>query len=105
MGNRANIELKYQSGESVFFYSHWDGSNVDEIVRKALARKQRWNDEAYLARIIFSQMIKDTLMEETGYGISPWECEAGSPKCIVYLAANMVNTSHGISYTFADFIK
>lgn len=66
MGDRANIK----SGK-IYFYTHWSGSRLPIILKDALIRGQgRWDDEAYLNRIIFSEMIQDKVMEETGYGIS-----------------------------------
>jgi hypothetical protein len=55
----------------IFFYTHWDGYKLPKTVQAALKRGEgRWNDPAYLGRIVFSQMISGHLMEETGYGIS-----------------------------------
>lgn len=78
MGDRANIIMEmptgYGEGEipngQIFFYTHWDGSELPAILQSALARRQRWDDESYLARIIFSEMIKNSVGDETGYGIS-----------------------------------
>ena len=106
MGNRANIQVKYQDGHDIFFYSHWDGSNVDKIVTSALSSergKKRINDESYLARIIFCEMIKNDVLGETGYGISPYECEEGSPKCVVDMAKRLVTKSNGTEIPFNDY--
>lgn len=63
MGNRGNIKVQYQEGQPIYFYTHWSGSTINSIVRKALKRGQdRWEDESYLARIIFSELIKDELL-------------------------------------------
>lgn len=80
MGNRGNISLKYKNGEKIYFYSHWGGDNesLSTIVRDALIRgKDRWGDESYLARIIFSEMIKEEVEKSTGYGIAPYQIDAG----------------------------
>jgi hypothetical protein len=68
MGDRAQVAIKQDEG-LVYLYTHWHGSDLQTIVRRALARKQRWNDEEYLARIIFCEMIKDYEAGETGFGI------------------------------------
>ncbi|MHC1728024.1 MAG: hypothetical protein AB9866_18820 [Syntrophobacteraceae bacterium] len=76
MGARRNIALKYTQGQKIYFYTHWGAEELEETLRKALSRgKDRWGDESYLARIIFSEMIKDEVMETTGYGIAPYECD------------------------------
>ena len=66
MGDRGQIHIK-DSG--VWLYTHWGATELPDILRRALARKQRWSDDEYLARIIFSEMIRDEINEETGYGI------------------------------------
>jgi hypothetical protein len=106
MGNRANIEIKYQDGGSIFLYSHWDGVGVDDIVKRALSSKRgqnRLDDESYLARIIFSEMIKDDVLGEIGYGISPYECEEGSPKCVVNMAKLEVCQTNGAVIKFSEY--
>jgi hypothetical protein len=67
----------------VYLYTHWRGDELLGIVKKAIARKQRWNDVEYLTRIIFCEMINpikrpidvgtamvvQALTDETGFGI------------------------------------
>lgn len=66
MGDRAQV---YIEDEKVYLYTHWEGNRLPEIVGNALARKQRWDDPEYLARIIFSGMTKKDIAGEVGYGI------------------------------------
>jgi hypothetical protein len=41
-----------------------------DTVKDALERgESRWGDSEYLNRIIFSEMVKDEVMDTTGYGI------------------------------------
>lgn len=66
MGDRANVRVA-----GTYLYSHWGGSDLPEIVRKALTRgESRWQDDAYLARIIFCDMVVGSERDLTGYGIS-----------------------------------
>lgn len=68
MGDRGNIAV--QTGDKrVYLYGHWSGQEMPEILRKALARKARWDDPSYLARIIFCELVGDD-KSETGFGIS-----------------------------------
>src|SRR6267154_3871957 len=69
MGDRANIAVQSR-GERVYFYTHWSGSDVPEIVRSALARNERWDEPPYLARIIFCRLVRGDETGETGFGIS-----------------------------------
>ena len=79
MGNRGNVVLKYSEGEKIYLYTHWSGSSLNSIVKSALERgESRWDDPSYLARIVFSEMIKDQVMETTGFGIAPHEIDDGA---------------------------
>jgi hypothetical protein len=69
MGDRAHIALKQDKG-TIYLYSHWDGRDLYQKLARALERgRGRWDDEEYLGRIIFSEMIRDDINGETGYGI------------------------------------
>ncbi len=66
MGDRGNIVIRQSAGgpgastpESyLYLYTHWGGSELPAILQAALKRgKERWNDEPYLARIIFQEML------------------------------------------------
>lgn len=75
MGDRANAVVldSYREPEAVFLYSHWGGYELPEIVREALgsdAGRGRWDDSAYLARIVFDCMVGEDQGEETGFGIA-----------------------------------
>ena len=96
MGDRGNIKV-----HGVYLYSHWRGSELPKILKNALIRgKGRWNDIPYLTRIIFSEMIKDEIFEETGYGISTDICDNGNEILEVNCNKQEVN---GIA--FEEFIK
>ena len=73
MGDRANIVVK-AGDEQVCLYSHWGGSELPTILRRALHRgRPRWNDFQYLTRIIFMALGNE--MGLTGLGITqrPWD--------------------------------
>lgn len=73
MGDRGNIILKFEEGGKIYLYTHWSGSNLKKTLKSALIRgKSRWSDEPYLARIIFSEMVKNDVLGTTGFGISPY---------------------------------
>jgi hypothetical protein len=76
MGDRGNVVIRGRYGD-VWLYTHSCGTDLKDIVQKALARKQRWDDEAYLARIVFSEMLihADDLSGEYGFGISTHMCD------------------------------
>lgn len=71
MGDRANVRIVDEGwGSDVYLYTHWSGSELPNIVRNAMARRERWSDCSYLARIVFSAMIVGQLDGATGFGIS-----------------------------------
>jgi len=104
MGDRGNIAIQYENGQRIYFYTHWKGSQTREIVKKALARKERWNDDAYLARIIFCELIDGDTDGETGFGISPNECDPENPTIVVDTVEKKVWVDDCVSYTFQKFI-
>jgi hypothetical protein len=70
MGDRAQIAIKDSGTDRrVYLYTHWTGSELIPTLRRALARKQRWDDSCYLTRIIFCEMVKGDENSETGFGI------------------------------------
>src|SRR5260221_10167135 len=86
MGDRANIVVLQPKGdkvkqitdalfakgrERIYLYSHGGGEDLPKVLQIALARKARWDDHAYLTRMIFCAMVVGEDPEsETGYGIS-----------------------------------
>lgn len=85
MGDRANIVLNQASDNAdkagtkcqrIYLYTHWGGYELPITLQKALERRARWNDESYLCRIIFQQLLNgDT--GTTGYGISTYPTDGG----------------------------
>jgi hypothetical protein len=74
MGDRANVKIA-----GVHLYTHWGGSALPFVVRDSLKKKWRWEDETYLARIIFCDMIRGQEDGETGFGISAQMCDNEHP--------------------------
>lgn len=75
MGCRGDVEIKYSDGNNIFLYTHSEADVLLSKVQTALAaHKDRWGDESYLSRYIFSEMIGDESMlhSDYGLGISPY---------------------------------
>jgi hypothetical protein len=112
MGNRANIKLDFgkrndREGDydPIYLYTHWDGSTLPATLQVALAMgSNRWGDESYLARIIFSHMIADNVYDETGYGISPYETDNQNSVITVHLPDQTVEIN-GKTWTFPDYCE
>lgn len=73
MGDRANVYIHDGDSPGIYLYTHWTGTELPSIVKKTMETdraKARADDEAYLARIVFEDLICGDLGSETGYGIS-----------------------------------
>lgn len=71
MGDRGNIKVYMGADETpIYLYTHDRGSEIYGVVKRALAKRERWNDAVYLARILFCELIKGREAENTGFGIS-----------------------------------
>lgn len=113
MGDRANIVVIDEpkdadlegKREAVFLYSHWAGSEMEDILAAGLAKgRERWDDAPYLARILFQQMIDgDTGI--TGYGISTTLMDNEHPLLVVDVARQVVVTYPEEAYKDCGFRK
>lgn len=115
MGDRANVAVKAADDDIVFLYTHNSGSGLGTILARALARRLRWNDSSYLARIIFAEMTKGCEAEETGFGISAQIGDGADAVWLVDVPAQTVTFGRMEPYptgflagraaqSFADFI-
>ena len=66
MGDRAQVHI---ADTGVWLYAHWNAYNLIETVQRALAKRWRWTDPEYLARIVFCEMCREEPLAELGYGI------------------------------------
>lgn len=104
MGDRANIQIVEEQGGVLFLYTHWSGHELPQTLASALDRgRSRWDDEAYLSRIIFSELIKDDVEGETGYGLSTYRGDDNHPDLIVDCKTKTVG-GRGEDLTFDQFI-
>lgn len=92
MGDRGNIVVQETEGKRVYLYTHWKGSQIGGVVAKALAKKKRWDDAPYLARIIFCELIdvEGDIKGEAGYGISAGICDNEYPILVVDVEKQVV---------------
>lgn len=105
MGDRANILIKNgESDSGVYLYTHWYGTELPYTLRDALLHKQRWNDTAYLARIIFCEMVDGKEREFTGFGISTFACD-GSDRILVINCFDQTVQRNEQKWSFNDYIN
>lgn len=74
MGDRANCVVLQDNwggdAQPVYLYTHWNGTDLLRNVQTAMQKRWRWDDPAYLTRIIFDTMTDGEHGGETGYGIA-----------------------------------
>jgi hypothetical protein len=101
MGMRRNIALDYGVSGKIYLYTHWGAAALENTLRDALRRgRTRWDDPPYLARIIFSEMIQDEVLDTIGYGIAPYVMDDEFPTIEVDLRKRTVNGS-----PFTEFVS
>ena len=112
MGDRANVYVPGDDKGGVYLYTHWSGHNLPIVVKKALAKRWRWDDPPYLTRIIFDKMTDGRHGEETGFGISTRICDNnGYPIVRVDCSRTQVSFVSAQSkemlyhWSFEEFIK
>ena len=71
MGARINFVFKdSEEGPSTVLYSHWGQDSWQTDIAAALEHaRPRWSDSSYGTRMIISYLIKDSILDETGFGI------------------------------------
>jgi hypothetical protein len=104
MGDRANVYVHDGIHPGVYLYTHWEGTNLPEVVKVSLAKRWRWNDGQYLARIIFADMIIGSERSETGFGISA-QVGDGADKVIKVDTKNQEVSLNGKLIPFEEYIK
>lgn len=102
MGDRSNIKVTYEDGNSVYLYSHWDGSRNIDIVREAVALGQRIGDSAYFTRILFGKMIEGDPHGTTGYGISTFMPDNDHSNPIVHVRYPRWGNGGDVAITLED---
>lgn len=109
MGDRGQIKV-IQSNGTLYLYTHWDGNSLIGTVKEALSKKERWDDEEYLTRILFSAMIAKDIEGTTGFGIGFREHgDLDNPvitvDCIRQEVTFKLNEGPSINLSFSEFIQ
>jgi len=102
------------NAEHVWLYTHWGAYKLPQTLARALARRERWSDIGYLARIIFCTMVKGREDAETGYGIygsGDAHCPIGDAWRVIHIDVNEQKVTIedngrplGCHFDFAEFV-
>jgi hypothetical protein len=70
MGARINFVFDDGTDSLVNLYSHWGESNwKDDLVHALVHAQPRRGDYSYFTRMVISHLMKDQMLDETGFGI------------------------------------
>ena len=70
MGARINFVFDDGTDSLVNLYSHWGESNwEDDLVGALIHAQPRKGDTSYFTRMVISHLMKDYVLDETGFGI------------------------------------
>ena len=70
MGARINFVFDDGTDSLVNLYSHWGESNwKDDLVHALVHAQNRKGDYSYFTRMVISHLMKDQMLDETGFGI------------------------------------
>ena len=70
MGARINFVFDDGTDSLVNLYSHWGESNwKDDLVHALVHAQSRKGDYSYFTRMVISHLMKDQILDETGFGI------------------------------------
>ena len=70
MGSRINFVFDDGTEALTVLYSHWGQSTWQDDLAGAISHaKPRHRDYSYFTRMVISHLIKDYVLDETGFGI------------------------------------
>jgi len=69
MGDRGQVKIIHWDDKEIYLYTHWGGGELEASVKKTLSKRSRWNDDSYLTRMLFCDMVEGYEKDETGFGI------------------------------------
>jgi hypothetical protein len=111
MGARCTFVFKQSKDQAVALYSHWGEYDMYEDLAAALQHAMpriEMRDHAYATRMAISYLIKDSILDETGFGIyacNPNDLGFMDEPIIINLVNNTVDSRVGGEHSIKDFIN
>jgi hypothetical protein len=109
MGARCNFVFKQKEDLAVALYSHWGEYDMHKDLALALQHAAPRNgDKEYYTRMAISHLLKDSILEETGFGI--YACNPNTAldymdhPILIDLTTNTINDDTGC-HSIGDFIN
>jgi hypothetical protein len=93
MGDRATFVFEQEDGNAIYLYGHWAGDGMMNELAQALDHalpRIGMGDEVYATRICVSQLTRDYVDSETGWGLSTYFCDSEHSVPVVNFKTNVV---------------
>jgi len=102
MGERINYVFDDGTETLTVLYSHWGATNWEDDLIAALDHaKPRYRDYSYFTRMVISHLIREHILDETGFGIysvARWEMSDLADTVIVLdLVNDKIKLDNGLS--------
>jgi hypothetical protein len=108
MGARCTFVFKQSEDLAVALYSHWGEDSMHQDLALALQHAEpRLGDYSYGTRMAISHLLKDSILDETGYGIyacNPNDLGFMDHPIVINLINNTVEDDSGI-HSISDFVN
>jgi len=108
MGARCTFVFKQKEDLAVALYSHWGEDDMHRDLALALEHAAiRFKDVEYYTRMAVSYLLKDSILDETGYGLyacNPNNQEWMDHPILIDLTNNTISDETG-TYSIDDFVN
>lgn len=108
MGARCTFVFKQSEDLAVALYSHWGEDSLHRDLALALQHAApRLTDHSYGTRMAISYLLKDNILDETGYGIyacNPNDLGFMDHPILINLVNSTIEDETGI-HSIADFVN
>ena len=108
MGARCTFVFKQREDLAVALYSHWGEDSMHSDLAQALQHAAvRNNDTEYYARMAVSYLLKDSILDETGFGLyacDPNNLDFMDHPIMIDLTTNTINDETGV-HSIGEFVN
>ena len=108
MGARCTFIFKQSEDQAVALYSHWGEDSMHLDLARALAHAAvRKGDTEYYTRMAVSYLLKDSILDETGFGLyacNPNDLGWADHPILIDLTNNTISDETG-THSIDDFVN
>jgi hypothetical protein len=108
VGARCTFVFKQREDLAVALYSHWGEDSMHSDLAQALSHAAvRKTDTEYYTRMAISYLLKDSILDETGFGLyacNPNNLDFMDHPIMIDLTTNIINDESG-AHSIGEFIN